>query len=1033
MAVGKAQLPAARKRYGADVLSLPKCTPFQIRKSLGLIQQHSLAAMMGAIDGGEGDDFHGVPLDHNQSGLDPNRRDRQHRGRDASMRHALSELHNLQQQTSRGQSSTHRPVQERVVASTSAGPLHMSHLASSPSGADDRENIPPPVSGIPQFLRMPAEREQDGFRLPQIPVPAWGPERQPAPQPGIGGGAFRPPPPSYEQSSQLRPLSFGHIPPQVTTPRKDPLESSGGLISIPLLRLPQAGFPQTSQEPMFGRLVPPEYLSAEMEEKERQEAAKQRHLQGFHEQLAAQRMQAERDARAKAEQRKAAARSHRDEAEEMEEEIQRRHEKKVSAKRVAVKGKKEKAKPASPSPKPNAEPAEEEEQAVEEADKTESEDETENSEIHPGYAIPPGVFEGYEHLEKELGAEADSETRFQYKMAQAMRRQLEKEKERWLRQRKVDFATNTREHRDASVDVQRSFESIRTGEAATSVTKDTGVDPVHEAIAEYNRTRQGVAVPPDVFLGLHFADGEQGPSDEATRGRNRAFLNVVDVHASSVLRDIPERGQAEQGTDATAKPSYYSAQRTSAQDMGALEESLREQLEPAVVRRGHDSVTVRMFERRTPGDDRVSVALLPRSSVRDSKTALVQRLQAMNDQMAAMDEMSHNIESGLHNSKLLLDTLHSMNEVNQSVPDVSLQVPDVGRRSDEFLSARDIRRSADTLTPKVSAGSPAATARRSARSPAISDHSRRSDISRSGEVSHVSGVSGISDIIGEVLADGGVDLTAAGLTKEEADMLAARARYKRGPHSPRTSADELKQMVQAAEGAKSPEMKRREIHKWMTEKYAERQQEYLKNLSTLKEREHSPYKPSAPCRTLEEEREWRRKERARQFMIQRMLDAEYLIGSAMTDAIEQHPEFVRSRSPSPSSTSGARTRSPPRSPSRSPRRSLSRSPQRRERDRNASSDVTPQMARPMDKTFRVGSPPQPKGILKQTQSGSSIGPSASQTRQIQVQPTRESVEFDQTVESSSDLRDYMNAIQDMESSAEAEPKRKTRPRSVFTC
>nr|KAG5696348.1 hypothetical protein BaRGS_028343 [Batillaria attramentaria] len=459
---------------------------------------------------------------------------------------------------------------------------------------------------------------------------------------------------------------------------------------------------------MFGRLVPPEYLSAEMEEKERQEAAKQRHLQGFHEQLAAQRMQAERDARAKAEQRKAAARSHRDEAEEMEEEIQRRHEKKVSAKRVAVKGKKEKAKPASPSPKPSsstedAEPAEEEEQAVEEADKTESEDETENSEIHPGYAIPP---------EKELGAEADSETRFQYKMAQAMRRQLEKEKERWLRQRKV-------------------------------------CTPV-----------------------------------------------------KLVLRDIPERGQAEQGTDATAKPSYYSAQRTSAQDMGALEESLREQLEPAVVRRGHDSVTVRMFERRTPGDDR--------SSVRDSKTALVQRLQAMNDQMAAMDEMSHNIESGLHNSKLLLDTLHSMNEVNQSVPDVSLQVPDVGRAIGRHVDTKSFC---------------------------------------SGEVSHVSGVSGISDIIGEVLADGGVDLTAAGLTKEEADMLAARARYKRGPHSPRTSADELKQMVQAAEGAKSPEMKRREIHKWMTEKYAERQQEYLKNLSTLKEREHSPYKPSAPVTT----------------------------------------------------------------------------------------------------------------------------------------------------------------------------------------
>ena len=44
--------------------------------------------------------------------------------------------------------------------------------------------------------------------------------------------------------------------------------------------------------------------------------------------------------------------------------------------------------------------------------------------------------------------------------------------------------------------------------------------------------------------------------------------------------------------------------------------------------------------------------------------------------------------------------------------------------------------------------------------------------------SNLSGLSDISDIIGEVLAQGGVDLTAAGLTQEEADKYAARARHK---------------------------------------------------------------------------------------------------------------------------------------------------------------------------------------------------------------------------------------------------------------
>lgn len=45
-------------------------------------------------------------------------------------------------------------------------------------------------------------------------------------------------------------------------------------------------------------------------------------------------------------------------------------------------------------------------------------------------------------------------------------------------------------------------------------------------------------------------------------------------------------------------------------------------------------------------------------------------------------------------------------------------------------------------------------------------------------LSSASGMTDISDIIGEVLAEGGVDLQAAGLTQEEAEMLAKRAQRK---------------------------------------------------------------------------------------------------------------------------------------------------------------------------------------------------------------------------------------------------------------
>ena len=159
----------------------------------------------------------------------------------------------------RGPSTAHHPttVDEEIITRRSAGPLHLSHLASgsSRSRSEDRENRPPSMPpGIPQFLRIPAEREEDGFRLPVIPPPpplqqAWGPGSQPhgqglgappfpllrlsagPPQPGVytppthlpyfvsdsgmPAASLMPPPPPPQAAAQLRPLSFGHVPPQV--------------------------------------------------------------------------------------------------------------------------------------------------------------------------------------------------------------------------------------------------------------------------------------------------------------------------------------------------------------------------------------------------------------------------------------------------------------------------------------------------------------------------------------------------------------------------------------------------------------------------------------------------------------------------------------------------------------------------------------------------------------------------------------------------------------------------------------------------
>ena len=97
-------------------------------------------------------------------------------------------------------------------------------------------------------------------------------------------------------------------------------------------------------------------------------------------------------------------------------------------------------------------------------------------------------------------------------------------------------------------------------------------------------------------------------------------------------------------------------------------------------------------------------------------------------------------------------------------------------------------------------------------------------------------------------------------------------------------------------------------------------------------------------RNLEEEREQRRLARKREDMERRMLDAEYLIGSAITDAVETKREISRSRSPSP------RSRSTSRSPVRSPRS--------RSKSSAGLSSVSPQRREPRPSPQRVGRMPE---------------------------------------------------------------------------
>ena len=56
-----------------------------------------------------------------------------------------------------------------------------------------------------------------------------------------------------------------------------------------------------------------------------------------------------------------------------------------------------------------------------------------------------------------------------------------------------------------------------------------GVDPIQEAILEYNRARQGVALPPDIYLGLRFNDAEGQPTSDVTGARQVEKLSRIKI------------------------------------------------------------------------------------------------------------------------------------------------------------------------------------------------------------------------------------------------------------------------------------------------------------------------------------------------------------------------------------------------------------------------------------------------------------------------------------------------------------------------
>ncbi|XP_064607182.1 ciliogenesis and planar polarity effector 1-like isoform X2 [Liolophura sinensis] len=601
-------------------------------------------------------------------------------------------------------------------------------------------------------------------------------------------------------------------------------------------------------------------------------------------------------------------------------------------------------------------------------------EEEEEEELHDGYAIPPGIFESYLKYENEFGDRQPTNAKFQHDVAKALEQEWKKRQKK-----KVDFATMTKEQVDVEIETDLAAEGIRTAEASTSVTKDTGTDPIQEALIEYNRCIQGNVLAPDIYLGLRFGDERDPGSDSKVSEPARGFLNVVDIRASSVLRDLEGRGeQLRVQPDLTLHPTSLRASvelpPTSHQGTDVREEELRESLVSWNRVRG-DSLTVGLFNRTHMPDDSVTAAVFSGAQSRErSRESVIRQLRNMDHQIKAIDNMSVSMQKDLNSTKLLLSTIESIGEAVH--PGVGHASPRSSQRSawgDKHSVLKD-GSPHSTLTPVQSEKSP----QRSVRSQGVS-HSqspepsaaKTRDSGPSMDVK-VSGLSGISDIIGEMLAEGGIDLSEAGLSPEEAKQLTRRATQNRqsqasGFDSVKMSVDKLQQIANEAglnANKRDPE-EQHALQEWMAERRRKTHAEYKKHRQELLDEERHPFAstqntsrdPVTDHDILEagRQREANRKTQTKENVEKRFLQATQLLGDILTDevALPKEPatgspksaRFARrmqTRVITPRGDRGARPKTAPTA---------------RATDRTAWEQASLNNGRVIDKTFRVSKQP----------------------------------------------------------------------------
>nr|XP_042700004.1 ciliogenesis and planar polarity effector 1 isoform X3 [Chrysemys picta bellii] len=420
------------------------------------------------------------------------------------------------------------------------------------------------------------------------------------------------------------------------------------------------------------------------------------------------------------------------------------------------------------------------------------------------------------------------------------------------------------ETQDASTNtdpVLKSYQDIEKGSEDKTVSELSKNQPIASVPStEHLASRVPQMLPPDMYLNFKFHTevGESllpsSVSDTAPDLIGHKYINVIDIEDSDLFKDLPTIAESTEEMVTTQQHENFEV--PSSAKLHHMAASVTNAIPPNEFQ-GKDDHQNGLFpvqERDVKSDaarDNLTWNLLHEdvsiihstglSAKIISKEHFNTKLQEMDIQLQALQNIAENMEKDFSSTKLIVKTIEDLGmAASPNLGVASLFSEGVGVIDEaRYVSSVDFEDLMDEeeegSRPEYSVTSYTALQAHSL-SPATSSANLLSRIKSSSDIHinedlgdsfidnplQITGLSGITDVIDDLVTEGGISTTELGITKTQARSI-SRIHDTAAGQSPKT------------------ERERKEIQAWMKRKRKERLAEYLKKLDEQREREYNPF------------------------------------------------------------------------------------------------------------------------------------------------------------------------------------------------